>query len=322
MSHVFISYAHADGDFASVTRAEIEKSGFSTWSDDDIEPGDTWSQSIDLAISSAFAIVVVVSPDSMESKYVTYEWSFGLGLGIKVVPILLSPCSPHPKIIELQYIDFTNRAARPWEKLKNKLDNALRDSKLFPIRITQNAPLAIRSAVRSLSSYNSDARALAMETLVHLAQTDDTEALSVLEQCLRHPGFEVRLPAAFTLARKSNYKDVRCIPVLSEAMRIINSRISEIAGDMLIQFGTSAISELGNVLQDDDWRNRSHALDALQAIGTSEVVPYLAEALNDNDPHINAKAYEALKRIGTPDAVAILEARRNAQDGEAQNVGE
>jgi hypothetical protein len=40
VSHVFISYKHDDGDFATVLREKIADAGFPTWMDDDVQAGE------------------------------------------------------------------------------------------------------------------------------------------------------------------------------------------------------------------------------------------------------------------------------------------
>lgn len=48
----------------------------------------------------------------------TYEWTFALGVDVKVIPILLEPTPLHPRLEVLQHLDFSiHRSARPWDKL-------------------------------------------------------------------------------------------------------------------------------------------------------------------------------------------------------------
>lgn len=124
MSRVFISYASEDADFSQLCKAELEKSGFDVWLDHDgISPGTGWSAVIDDAIRSSDGLLVVLTPASCDSDYVIYEWAFALGCGIKVVPILLDECKPHPKLEALQHLDFSHFKLRPWGKLIETLQN-------------------------------------------------------------------------------------------------------------------------------------------------------------------------------------------------------
>ena len=107
MSHVFISYSHEDDDFASQLELELESREIDAWTDHDLEAGDEWKSSIDDAIKQCFALLAVMSPDAKNSEYVTYEWSYALGVGVKVIPIIHRQTSLHPKLNDLQYIDFS-----------------------------------------------------------------------------------------------------------------------------------------------------------------------------------------------------------------------
>src|SRR6266571_3650147 len=118
MDHVFISYKHDDGDFAEILINRIEKAGFNTWVDNDkLHAGEDWRREIDQAIMDSFALVVIMTPEARGSEYVTYEWAFAWGAGVKVIPVLYKDTKLHPRLESLQYLDFSNRTNRPWDKL-------------------------------------------------------------------------------------------------------------------------------------------------------------------------------------------------------------
>jgi tetratricopeptide (TPR) repeat protein len=123
--HVFISYQHDDNDFAEALIHRVEKEGFTPWIDQDsLSPGEDWREGIDQAIREAFALIVIMSPSARASEYVTYEWVFAWGCGIKVIPVMFKYTSLHPRLKSLQYLDFTNRSARPWGELMKALQGA------------------------------------------------------------------------------------------------------------------------------------------------------------------------------------------------------
>lgn len=125
MSHIFISYNQADYDFSEILHNKLEQSGFTVWRDmSGIRGGEDWRRAIDDAIKQAFALIVVMTPEAKASEYVTYEWAFAWGSGIKVIPLLLKHTQLHPRLESLQYLDFTNRHARPWDTLKELLGEA------------------------------------------------------------------------------------------------------------------------------------------------------------------------------------------------------
>jgi TIR domain-containing protein len=117
MDHIFISHSHEDSDFAEILHTKLTQAGFTVWRDIAIRGGADWRREIDQGIKEAFALVVVMTPEAKASEYVTYEWAFAWGAGIKVIPVLLKKTELHPRLESLQYFDFTTRTARPWEML-------------------------------------------------------------------------------------------------------------------------------------------------------------------------------------------------------------
>jgi CheY-like chemotaxis protein len=116
--HIFISYKHEDQDFAEVLINRVEKAGFKTWVDhDQLHIGDDWRNGIDGAIKNSFALIVIMTPEAKASEYVTYEWAFAWGAGVKVLPVIYKDTPLHPRLEALQHLNFTKLTARPWDKL-------------------------------------------------------------------------------------------------------------------------------------------------------------------------------------------------------------
>src|SRR2546423_11647411 len=127
--HVFISYKHEDGDFAEILIYKIKEASFETWVDNDrLHAGEDWRAEIDSAIKNAIALVVVMTPEAKASEYVTYEWAFAWGAGVKVIPVMYKETALHPRLETLHYLNFTSRTARPWEALITVLKNATKDA--------------------------------------------------------------------------------------------------------------------------------------------------------------------------------------------------
>ena len=104
--HVFISFMHGDIDFEENVIGRLEKEGFATWAVSKIGVGEEWRTVIDLAIRNAFALIVIMTPEAKASEYVTYEWAFAWGVGIRVIPIMLRSTQLHPRLEALQYLDL------------------------------------------------------------------------------------------------------------------------------------------------------------------------------------------------------------------------
>src|SRR5262245_43740327 len=120
MGQVFISYASDDMVFMDLARMKLKEAGIQVWIDQSgVRAGDEWRQALDDAISSSQVVLAVITPESFKSAYVTYEWAFALGKGIKVIPVLYKGNTGdiHPRLAVLQYLDFRDTRAMPWDRL-------------------------------------------------------------------------------------------------------------------------------------------------------------------------------------------------------------
>src|ERR1044071_345078 len=90
MAYFFISHSSRDRALAVTVSRGLERRGKKTWNNiADIAPGRSYREEIDGAIRRASAVVVIVTPNAARSEYVTYEWSYALGCGVPVVPVLM-----------------------------------------------------------------------------------------------------------------------------------------------------------------------------------------------------------------------------------------
>ncbi|MCZ6717547.1 MAG: TIR domain-containing protein, partial [Gammaproteobacteria bacterium] len=125
MSHVFICYSREDFDFAELLREKIEAAGLKVWQDlNGLRAGEDWRDDIDQAIREAFALIAVMTPEANASAYVSYEWAFALGVGVKVFPVIRKPTELHSRLEGIQFLNFPDIKARPWDDLVEVLRDA------------------------------------------------------------------------------------------------------------------------------------------------------------------------------------------------------
>jgi len=134
MSHVFISYSHADKDKLNLLVEKLKQGGFTDeniWYDKHIKPGGDWRDEIEEKLKEAFAVAVIVTAESMNSTYVTYEWSWALGNGTPVVPLLFEDMfltKIHSRLSIIHYIDCINN-------LPDEIIETLKDRQEVPLDI-------------------------------------------------------------------------------------------------------------------------------------------------------------------------------------------
>jgi hypothetical protein len=109
---IFISYSRKDKSFAQSLVHTLEHYGLDTWIDsDDIRAGIKWSSAIQEGLKQSSVMLVVISPDSMESKNVEDEWQYFLDKKKPIIPILHRPTDNiHFQLMRIQYVDFVNNS--------------------------------------------------------------------------------------------------------------------------------------------------------------------------------------------------------------------
>lgn len=110
MSQLFISYSHKDKDIHKKFIDFLKNNGFTDndiWHDENILPGEDWKEAIDNGLAESFALVLLITPNSMQSQYCTYEWSAFLGNGGQIIPLLFegNDNNIHKRLQKTQYLD-------------------------------------------------------------------------------------------------------------------------------------------------------------------------------------------------------------------------
>jgi len=311
MRHVFISYCREDAEFAQTVEKKIKASDLATWRDLDVHAGGDWRSQIDSGIKDAMAVVVVMSPQSAESVYVSYEWAFALGVGIPVIPLLrgLSFGALHPRLSTTQALDFSDH--EPWDDLITSLKEIAAAERPFTVRVPRDAPPAVQQAARSLDSVDSKERESAIQSL---GQMNHPTAVDALVEALRHPTQQVRLQAAVQLI---GFQDARAVPVLLESQRW---KDQEVEPWRIARIGESAVPGLVEALRSDDRRVRVCAAAALGAFQSSAAVLALAACLSDPDTEFRREAIAALRETGSSEAVEALRQALPGSQGDERRL--
>ena len=106
--HVFICYSRKDKDFVLKLATNLKCHGVPVWLDQwDIPSGANWPRAIDKALSDCARLLVVLSPESIESDEVQSEWYDALEEKKVVIPILYQKCHMPSRLKLIQHIDFT-----------------------------------------------------------------------------------------------------------------------------------------------------------------------------------------------------------------------
>ena|SRR5829696_2501329 len=77
---VFISHAHKDAPLARQVANILRESGLDVWDEEyEIMPGENWAEKISQALKESEAMVVLLTPEALESSNVLWEIGYALG---------------------------------------------------------------------------------------------------------------------------------------------------------------------------------------------------------------------------------------------------
>ena len=92
-SPVFISYARENAELAEKISEALRQRGQKTWMDDvGIRSGDDWLERIAKTIDGSKAVVTIISPEAVESKWVRREIEYADNKGKPILPVMIAPC--------------------------------------------------------------------------------------------------------------------------------------------------------------------------------------------------------------------------------------
>src|ERR1019366_9465903 len=108
---VFLSYAQADGDVARQIADALQKEGLRVWFDAwELASGDSIVQRIEQAVATSDILVVLLSPNSVASRWVQTELSAAFlsrelrDRAITIIPAVIEDCEIPPLLADRKYL--------------------------------------------------------------------------------------------------------------------------------------------------------------------------------------------------------------------------
>jgi formylglycine-generating enzyme required for sulfatase activity len=106
---VFISYARADAEFVLKLARDLRAARVKIWIDQlDIPHGERWDRAIQRALKTCRCMVVVLSPNSVDSENVLDELNLFLEEKKRIVPVIHQACEIPFRLRRLQRVDFSS----------------------------------------------------------------------------------------------------------------------------------------------------------------------------------------------------------------------
>jgi hypothetical protein len=130
MPYVFISYSKKNKAYAQLLKNELVRRGFAVWIDDVIEPSEDWWRNIRQAIKDSAAVMLIMTPQSETSHWVSLELLHALEYRKSIFPLLrdgdvnLMNSDVWSRIANIQYTDVRQGQLPPdavFDKLRSLL---------------------------------------------------------------------------------------------------------------------------------------------------------------------------------------------------------
>jgi len=102
---IFLSYARVDWDEYALPLVErLRGAGLDVWVDQDlIRGGDDWMDAINAALKTCDLLVLCVSPEALNSRYVKMEYRYFFHHDKPIVPVLCRPADLPAELVGIQY---------------------------------------------------------------------------------------------------------------------------------------------------------------------------------------------------------------------------
>jgi iron(II)-dependent oxidoreductase len=103
---IFISYSKKDKEFADRLADDLTNAGFGVWIDRALEVGDDWEDTIFEQLTVARDVVVILSGNSLQSRWVMHEGSIAYALKKNIYPLVIEEIRPEDLPIWSQKIQY------------------------------------------------------------------------------------------------------------------------------------------------------------------------------------------------------------------------
>lgn len=333
---VFISYSRQDSYFANLVAQGIaEQTQYEVWLDiHSISPAEDWMDRIDAGIDNSFALILILSPDSVKSQYVIYEWSYALGKELTVIPIeyrkIDNPEAVHRRLRNDQFIKCYEPKHLDWSILYGVLDKAHKDYQQK--RHNQIQFYDIEGIRKVLQSDNVESILSALEAV---KRSENENLYQDVQPLLVHSDAKVRanaFEASYILSLDKTIPHIMRA-IKSESSPVVLHFLAGICRNLLInrphlidELIIEARGKNGVYLFDNEvpinrifsvhileglvlQSKREDAEDLVSSENYDKIVDLFVDLLEDDSPHVLINAVAAIGNLSrqTPRSLASVE---------------
>jgi formylglycine-generating enzyme required for sulfatase activity len=122
MAFIFISYQRDSEAVARELYEHLTSAGFDVWQDvENIRHTARWPVAINQALNDCERIIVLLTPESMNSDEVFNEWYFFYEKRKPIHCLMVEQVTPHYQLVPFQYLVWNSADKRDWARLISEL---------------------------------------------------------------------------------------------------------------------------------------------------------------------------------------------------------
>lgn len=251
---IFVSYSKKDREQAYRIADDLVSAGFETWIDRSLEVGDVWEETIEQELHEATDVIVILSQNSLKSKWVMHESSMAYALKKNLFPILIE---------EIKAEDLPIWATK------------IQHQQFYGVDYQQ----AFHNLIHRLSPVDQLRKLL-------LKRHEIFTRTQVL------PGVEFMRSIQFSL-RDRPIQDAKIASLLMLAALRNNMEV-DFWVNLAVHNQVDIFTLLSKHLEDSDFRSRKATINALRLVSTQEQSDLFLNFLADPYPQVRREAIQAL----------------------------
>ncbi len=102
--YIFFSYSHADRELVEKIIVGLKQNMCRVWYDEGLTPGESWNDDLAEHIKNAEVVVIMLTQNSIMSRYVKAEINYAISKNVKILPVFLE-CVELPSGLEMMLCD-------------------------------------------------------------------------------------------------------------------------------------------------------------------------------------------------------------------------
>jgi len=131
--NIFMSYSRREVGFVDQLTSHLEKAGYQVWLDyRTLIPGSPWKSQIDKGLVESEVILLVVSKESMASKYVELEWRRVIQEDKRIILAIFEAVDLPEELEKYEWVDFRGNFNKGIDELCSQLELPIQEEHPVP----------------------------------------------------------------------------------------------------------------------------------------------------------------------------------------------